>query len=274
MAYHVVREEFKSFAEMLNIINGRPNSEYMRGKKESMERESSGGWYGTKNWTEACTLLGTGYLDVLSDLKKNIAMQNKLNSKFVEMIDRPRPSIGVQGYVPCVPNALRNLPKSMINIDRKPQKRKTLHILYSIGGNCGMSADWFVKAGTALLSAVEIVEKGGIQTKIDLNFFPAKSGEEITFPTITIKNYGERYSVQKVSFPLVHPSMFRRFGFKWLETSPGIKTTYPAYGSEVPYNTMKEALEIKDPKTYFISTRWISDHKNSVEEILKMFEVI
>ena len=70
MAYHVVREEFKSFADMLNIINGRPNSRYMNGKNESMEKESGRGWYGTKNWTEACTMLGTGYLDILGDSKR------------------------------------------------------------------------------------------------------------------------------------------------------------------------------------------------------------
>ena len=162
----------------------------------------------------------------------------------------------------------------MINMDRKPQKRKTLHILYSIDGNGGRPTEYFAKAGAALLSAIEIVEKGGIQTKIDLNFMAIVNSTETIFPTICIKNYGERYSVQKISFPIAHPSMLRRFGFKWLETSPDILNSYPNYGQAVAYEELEKALNISDPKTYLINTDWIDRNNYSVEQILKKFEVI
>lgn len=268
----VIYEEFRNFDQLLSILNSRPNNQYMVNDHES--RTNSKDFSGTANWEEACQMLATGYLDVIRKLKKNIAQQNKLNSKFVEEIDRPRPYIGVQGYCPCVPNAIRNIPQSMINIDRKPMKRKTLHILYSFGGSCMETTDWFINAGTALLSAVDIIEKGGIQTKIDLNFFPSFEGDEMTFPTICIKNYGERYSVQKISFPLVHPSIFRRIGFKWLETSPDISRRFYNYGRSPQYDKLEEALDIQDPATYLISTYWINEHDCSVEQILKKFEVI
>ena len=60
-------------------------------------------WFGTKSYAQACEMLGTGYLDVVKRLQKNVAAAKKLNSKFYAEIDRPRPYIGVQGYCPCVP---------------------------------------------------------------------------------------------------------------------------------------------------------------------------
>ena len=268
----VIYEEFRSFDHLLSTLASRPNNKYM--SREHASQKDDYEWTGTRSYSHACEMLGTGYLDVVKKLQKNVAAANKLNSKFYANIDRPRPYIGVQGYCPCVPNAIRNIPQSMINIDRKPMKRKTLHILYSISGSCMRDTDWFIKCGTALLSAIDIIERAGIQTRIDLNFFSSSSEGQYPFPTIRIKEYGERYSVQKISFPLVHPSMFRRIGFKWLETSPGVDHHYDAYGHPPSYNEMEEVLHIEDPATYLITTDWIDGHGFSVEEILKKFEVI
>lgn len=268
----VIREEFRSFDQLLTTLASRPNNKHMRNDHSSQNDDEK--WFGTKSYAQACEMLGTGYLDVVKRLQKNVAAANKLNSKFYAEIERPRPYIGVQGYCPCVPNAIRNIPQSMINIDRKPMKRKTLHILYSISGSCMRDTEWFIKCGTALLSAIDIIERAGIQTRIDLNFFSSTSDGQYPFPTIRIKEYGERYSVQKISFPLVHPSMFRRIGFKWLETSPEVDNSYPGYGHPPSYAEMEGVLKIQDPATYLITTDWIDDHSFSVEEILKKFEVI
>lgn len=268
----VIYEEFRSFDHLLSTLAARPNNQYMQDEHASQKHDTS--WTGTKSYKQACDMLGIGYIEVISKLKKNVEAAKKLNSKFYSELERPRPQIAVQGYVPCVPAALQNLPKSMVNVDRKPMKRKTLHILYSVSGSANRPSDWFVKCGSALLSAIDIIERGGIQTKIDLNFFSSRDGDEYPFPTICIKNYGERYSLQKISFPIAHPSMFRRIGFKWLETSPDIGRHYWAYGCPPSYSEMERVLNIKDPATYLITTDWIDGHNFSVEEILKKFEVV
>lgn len=272
MATRIVREEFHSIYQLMHTLESRQNNSYM--KNENQSKEGSKSFTGTQSWNSAIKMLGTGYLEVIPNLQKNIEIQNKINAKYSEAIEKAVPKIRMQGYVPCVPNAIRGIPQSMISVDKKPMKRKTLHILYSVGANCGTETEWFVKAGTALLSAIDIIEKGGVQTKIDLNFFPALEKDEITFPTVTIKNYGERYSVQKISFPLVHPSMFRRIGFRWLETTPEIKQRYYAYGTSPSHDTLEQEIKINDPATYLISAKWIHSNNCSVEEILKKFEVI
>ena len=272
MATRVVYENFRSFGEMLSIINSRPNGPHMTNEHASQKKDKK--WTGTESYKQACDMLPIGYLEVLKKMEKNIEQQNKLNAKFVAEIERPLPQNDIYGYIPCVPAAIQGLPKSMVNINRKPMKRKTLHVLYSIAGTCDKDTDWFIKSGTALLSAIDIVERGGIQTKIDLNFFGGVDDDQYTFPTITIKNYGERYSPQKISFPLVHPSMFRRIGFKWLETNPDIDHHFWAYGRTPAYDDLAKALDIKDPATYLITTSWIAGRNFSVEEILRKFEVI
>jgi hypothetical protein len=272
MAMRIVKEEFHSIYQLMHTLSSRPNNSYMKNENDS--KKGSESFTGTKNWEEAIKMLGTGYLEVIPKLQKNIGIQNKINAKYSAAIEKAVPKIRMQGYVPCVPNAIRGIPQSMISVDKKPMKRKTLHILYSVGANCSTETDWFVKAGTALLSAIDIIEKGGVQTKIDLNFFPSVENSEITFPTVTIKNYGERYSVQKISFPLAHPSMFRRIGFRWLETTPEIKQKYFGYGSSPSHEKLEEEIKINDPATYLISAKWIHSHNCSVEEILKKFGVI
>lgn len=208
-------------------------------------------------------------------LRTDVKQKDKIQSKYQQITNHPIPHTAVIGFIPNVPNAIRNLPNSMISVDRKPQKRKTLQILYSMHGHCGRSQEYFSKSGAALLSAVNLIEKSGIQTKIDLAFMTAESGDEICFPTICIKNFGERYSFQKVSFPLVHPSMFRRIGFKWLETTPDITAHgfCHGYGRPPEYSEVLEAVG-KRKDTYYIDSAWINNHDCSVEEILKYFEVI
>ena len=126
-----------------------------------------------------------------------------------------------------MPNAILNLPDSMINIERHPQKQKTLDIIYSMGANCGEDAQLFIDAGVVLLTAIKILEINRISVRLKVGFmlgtedYSGKSGE-ITCPTVLVKDYGQRADLQKLCFPLAHPSMFRRFGFKWLETTPGI----------------------------------------------------
>lgn len=272
--YRVIKEEFKTISQLLETMNRRENNKIMRAEHAS--RDGSKEFCGTASWTEAINMLPIGYLAVMNKLKSNMAVQKKLNSKFVASIERPTPHNAIVGYIPNVPNAIRNMPDSMISIDRKPMKRKTIHILYSNGGNCGKSTDWFIKAGTALLTAVDIIERGGIQTKIDIAFMTSRAGNEITFPTINIKNYGERFSLQKTSFPLVHPSMFRRIGFKWLETTPEITSSMYScgYGQSPSIETIRKNVSVPS-STYILSAEEINGELEcSVEKILQKLEMI
>jgi len=270
---HVVREDFSSLHQLLDTISKRPNGKCMKGANSSRTGNSS--FTGTANYDEAVKLLSNGYTEILSQLKDDVKAKSKISAKYAADVTHPIPHAAIVGYAPCVPNAILGLPNSMISVDRVPMKRKTLSIIYVTGANAGTEAEYFSKAGAALLSAINIVEKSGIQTQLKLAFFPSEECDEVTFPTVVVKNYGERYSLQKISFPLAHPSMFRRIGFKWLETTPDItKSGYKCgYGRVPTMDRLKESITI-DKNTYLVDIKEIHRNNCDVTEILKKLEVI
>ena len=268
----VVREDFRSLNQLMEVLHKRPNNRCMMSSHSSNRDEPS--FFGTKNYAEAEKMLVNGYLEILGQLKDDVKAKSKISSKFTEDLAHPIPHTAPVGYCPCVPNAIRGLPNSMISVDRKPMKRKTLSILYAMGANCDKSTKYFTEAGAALLSAIDIIEKSGVQTQIKLCFMPVEERNELAFPTVVIKNYGERYSLQKISFPLAHPSMFRRIGFKWLETTPDTKENYSnGYGRSPDYNRVEESVAI-EPNTYLLSAESIQRMGCDVTKILQKLEVI
>lgn len=217
MAYRIIKEHFTSIHQMLSVIESRPNNSVMRNMDES--RTGSKSFTGTKSYGEAKQLFETGYTEILERIKTGVGS----NLKKTQSVNRRTVRTGVVGYAPHVPNVILGLPNSMILTEQKPQKIKTVSIVVGITENCGTAAEEFVKSGIAALSVVNTLEFRGYRVALKVAFWCAEGGEERAWGTITLKDYREHMDIQKLCFPLAHPSMFRRFGFKWLETSPEIQ---------------------------------------------------
>lgn len=269
----VLTEEFEDINSLLRVINSRNNNSVMR--DENSSRTGSENFTGSKSYDESVKLIRTGYVDILKDVKEKLTEITRQNKQFDSGF-RPMPRNNIVGYVPNVPNAIRNIPESMINTNIVPQKRKTLSVVYSIEGNCNETTDFFIKTGTILLAAINTIEKSGVQVKLSVAFMTSQQGNETTCPTVVIKNYGQRFDLQKVCFPLAHPSMLRRIGFKWLETTPQITESGFAYGYgkdpkdlDLLSKTFKEKF---GKNTYFLNTHWIRTNDYSVEKLLNFLD--
>lgn len=268
---HVIREHFDSLGDLISVIEKRPNNRFMRNEHDS--NSGSSDFTGTRNYEEAVSMLKNGYPDPIPEIKSELVKSRMATSKIYRNMPRPMPKNQVVGFIPNVPNALRGIPQSMISIEKENQKRKVISILYSFGSCGGTKQEELVKAGIALVAAINIIELSGIQTKLLLGFMPSKESSEIVFPTVKIKDFGERFNLQKICFPMIHPSMFRRIGFKYLETCPECEENFSfGYGRPVGMDTLKENIQEKD--TYVITTDWIREHDFSVEEILKEMDVL
>lgn len=262
---YILREDFSSFTQLLKTLDERPNNHFMR--NEDSSHSNGKDFTGTDSYDEAVDLLVHGYTDKLGDIKRGLLNSKRLTSKMYAKIPHPIPANHVAGFVPNIPNALKGLPESMITLNRLPQKRKTLSVLYNMDGSCGVPAQVFVDAGVALVSAINLIETSGIQVNLRVAFCSSSKNDEVTFPTLLVKSFGERFNLQKICFPLIHPSMFRRLGFKYLETSPFSKENYCwGYGRPTELETLRELIQEKD--TYILDTYWIRDHDNSIEEII------
>ena len=166
-----------------------------------------------------------------------------------------------------------NLPASMIH--RKPCQRKirTIKIMYFMEGNCWMDKNMFKKAGIILLAAIEIIEKQRINIKLEVGCCAGFGETEIIGCVIKLKNYHERTNIQKLCFPLAHPSFFRRFGFKFIETFPALSDRSFRYG----YGHSMELDQIKrcytfEPNTVILNTLFINWKLNN--NVNKLIEYI
>lgn len=269
---NVYTEEFPSVSNLLKTLDCRkPNIVFKEESCLSSEDiESKGGtWYCTCDYDDAKKLITFGYKEHLDKIKQQMRITSKKYNKF-QVVNKNVPHSDIVGYIPHVPNAIQNIPNSMINVHKIPQKQKTMHIIYTNSGNCCERSDFFIDAGVAMLTAVNIIEANGIQVKLDLAFVAAEEHCEAAFPTVNLKNYGQRLDLLKICFPITHPSMLRRIGFKWIETNSFIHESSwnIGYGRSVT-NPDDIVKYLKKDDNFVVSNYWIRNHNYDIEELLK-----
>lgn len=253
----VIRENFNSIQEMLNILNKRENNNVMRNEFSSQKKDIPG-WYGTKSYEEAEELITNGYTEILDEIKAGIKFDASENSKII-------PENNVFGYIPNVPNAMMNLPKSMIYSKRIPRKINTIDLVYCPCANGEVISKTYVKNGIKVLNVINSLEKNNIRIRLKVAIKCSECGNEMTLATVTLKNFKEKLNLQKICFPIAHPSMQRRFGFKWLETTPELTDHWWSVGygrTTTNYPETKEIIfglnEIKDLNEEQIINKFIT----------------
>lgn len=264
---NIVKEHFNSINEMISVIESRPNNSVMNGNHSS---ETNGkDFTGSNSMTEAKELFRNGYTEILPKIKTGVSA----NLKRTEIRNRRRVETGVIGYAPHVPNAILGLPNSMILTKQAPQKTKVVSIVVGITENCGTDASEFIKSGIAALGVVNSLELRGYRVNLKVAFYVAKCDNDRAFGTVNVKDYREHLDLQKLCFPLAHPSMFRRLGFKWLETVPGLKASW-AWGYGQQMHDLKFIKEnFLDEKEYFINLRITKENKYDPEKIIEYLNI-
>jgi len=268
MAYKIIKEHFKSIHEMISVIESRPNNKVMADKHSSNTGDYS--FTKTKSMDEAKELFRNGYTEILPKIKTGVSNEFKRT----EVRNRRKVETGVIGYAPHVPNAILGLPNSMILTKAQPQKVKAVSIVVGITENCGTEADEFITSGIAAIGVVNTLELRGYRVNLKVAFWCATGGNERAWGTIDLKDYREHLDLQKLCFPLAHPSMFRRLGFKWLETQPEIQDSgwewgYGSQLSDLDYIKKNFLAE----NEYFINLAITKECKYDPDEIIKRLNI-
>jgi hypothetical protein len=248
----IIFEHFHSLNELIDTMETRPlNSVFSPSKKQSSQKEeydTNGKFTGTKSYEEAMSVIKTGYKEPLEKMKKAILKIGQTNPS-----QRPRTKNDFVGFVPNVPNALMNLPITMINREKQPNKSKNIHLTYSFCGSSDVRTHELIKAGINFISLVNSLEKQGYRVKIDA-LFASSVSKTIAAYTVNLKAYGQQLNLLKLAFPLVHPAMLRRVSFKYMETAPNLKDKdflngygYPL-GHLMNFNGDKERKFLKENK--------------------------
>ena len=222
----LIIERFNGVSEFLNVIAKRPiNSHFWAERMDLASDTKDKKFTMTDNYAESEALMAAGYSEGLADLQKAGAFKVGFSTNETRHI----PHASVVGYAPHVPNAIAGIPQSMIGTTHIQQKSKIVTILYDGAAAACVGADKFVKAGRVLMSLIIKLEMMGYRVQLDILDAFCRSDEK-AFCIMTVKNHRQPINPLKISYLLLHPSFFRRQGFRWLETQPETTYRYPGYG--------------------------------------------
>jgi hypothetical protein len=221
MQNKVVIESFKSLEEYIDVISSRSNNEVFKDKNSSKTNDYD--FTLTDSYEESLILALKGYQQGLEEISavNFIPKHTEKGSRNLQCND-------VVGYAPHVPNAIKGLAQSMITKKPTEQTQKVITILYNSGGSHSTSTDTFLRAGRNLISIINTLEKRGY--RVGLFVMDSFCDNQYCFVIIKIKDYRQPSNLLKMAYPLIHPSFFRRQGFRWLETQPKVADYGLRYG--------------------------------------------
>lgn len=252
----LVFEQFDNLTAFANSLKRETNGVF---SGESLSSETGDkSFTGTKNWDEAMDLFENGWTDKVEEIRKDIVAFEKAKQNDVSY-QKKRPATSVVGFAPHVPNAILGLPNSMIQTERTPMKAKVVRIVYNMCVNCGWDEKDIMKAGLTVLKIAYSMEMKGYRVRVDANPFLANCRNEDTCALVCIKDWRQPIDLKKVAFPLAHPSMFRRLGFRWLETVPELseRSYTSGYGRSLEDDGDRLLREkgVLGENDYFVSVR-------------------
>ena len=239
--FDVMEYDFDSIMEFINYLDNTPTNVDIWGLKELGSNTDDYKFFKTHSLQEAEDLCKYGYhedFDKLIELKVNLEKYIKKTYKKSKQYNY------YVGYAPDVKAYLEGNPLSMFN--RQNHKRKHIDIYYNLAVSCRTTTNQIFNRGVITLCLTEMLEKMGFSVGLHI-FAMAERDGQIHFAKFNLKKAGERINVQKLFFPLCHPSFLRRLVFRLREETPDIKCGW-THGHGFPCDdyTIRQIMDLKE----------------------------
>lgn len=194
---------------------------------------------GTESFEEAVNLFKNGWDDMAKKLTKKLKVtQNQTMCSEVQ-----KTVYDIVGFQCSVPRYLQGIPTSMVNKKLVPIKQKVVTLNKDFTYNAMTSTEDIIEASIKTLEVVKRIEAQGVRVNLNV-IFGITAGNTREIVKIRIKSANERVNISKLAFPLVHPSMFRRLGFRYIEVAPTITNSYKfGYGKPLDGSQLKQYCE-------------------------------
>ncbi|MBQ2910130.1 MAG: hypothetical protein IJE53_04935 [Bacilli bacterium] len=235
--YNVMYYRFDSISEFVDYLKNAPVQHYAFDRLAS--ETGSYGFTQTSSLEEALDLIKFGYhedfeklVQLKLKLEKYIKMSKKRNKQFNDYI----------GFAPDVKAYLEGNPLSMLNKKSEARKKVNVYMNTSFYGNTSKEA--IFNRGAIVLSMIEILENMGFS--VNLHLFEMSTVDTMMhFSDFVLKSENERMNIQKLYFPLCHPSWIRRLNFRLIEVTPDITSSWSnGYGRPSDLSTMKKVIDL------------------------------
>ena len=261
---NLIFDNFSDVFAFRAAIQSRPDN----GKASNDSRTCSRDFAGMP-LDKAYQAMTDGLPEVAERLKRDLT---KFKAQVSGNIPQRRPINYYNGHSPNVPAAIIGLPKSMRKVVKTPSKIKTVTLFYNSSANCNVKASTLEKSGSAVLQLAYWLELNGYRVKFVLTPYLADNDGEKAVCNILLKDFRQPLDILKLSFSITSVSMFRRLGFRWIETVPGLETSWAwGYGRQV--GDKSECLELlrktgqNTDNAYFIM---VKDCENADFDAIKL----
>ena len=226
-------EYYDSVAEFVRTLDTYLSSDVFMGAR-LLSKKGSESFTGTASWEQAQHLLSHGYLDGVNKIIKG-----KGGVKVMSCCNRSRTELAMVGTMPHVPNAIIGLPKAMIRRVKIVKPQKAVSIFYDCSAGGGTSAETLAIGGQNMYALTKYLESTGYRVQLYACAFcqePAEEKREAAV-CIKVKDFKQAVNPLLISYPITHPSFFRRHIFRWIETCPftAYKSYIGTYGRGLKY---------------------------------------
>lgn len=266
---------FDTLAEYDRFLQETPLNEAFEKHPYSLSsKNGTESFCGTKSWEDATIRMTVGDEE---SAKKIEGAKNgeRVNANIRSTYQRPKLQRKVAGFMPCVPAYCAGARKNMFAYKKETKISKTVTIVYNISALAGVPSTAIALAAFKVLKAVLKIEASGTR----VNFYTstlAYSGGQYVGSVVKIKDSGQYFNFLKMAYPMVHPSMQRRQGFRFREVAEGVDSSFVSgYGSTVESSeALKTVIErntkIKDAIFMgFYEVRYDKDEDVILERIKK-----
>lgn len=231
--FDVLYEQYESTHELVKTLSERPLNSAYEGSTP-VQKELRESWHGVSKMSEAHDMLYYGWNKEIEKFKTQI----KINSASLQYKPKQRLVADYVGAAPIVANAIMGIPKAMVGTNYKPKRHKILHLLIDCGVSSMYSPSEILEWGSKIVATINRLEQEGYRCKVEVMYnFGLRSGRTQQVLRFKVKDEGHPIDLQRFTFPMAHPAMFRAVGFNWEETLPGGKALG---GKGQPLNTYND----------------------------------
>lgn len=264
----ILYETFQEFEKMMNAdkVNGRNRD----------SRSGSSSFCGTRNWEHAEELRMYGDRDSAGMINKFSPQLKNIMEKVVK--EKTKNYNDVVGFQPIVPNAIMNLPMSMINQKRVAKKGKIISLYCDMGVYAGIDKDQLAYRGALILSVIDAYEKQGYRVELLTGVSSKGAGNKTYGFVLPIKKSGQPLNLLKTAYYIVNPSFLRRTYFQFCESVPDIGDITSDYGRQRDDSERKKHLqEFIGGDTVVINSEFLpreSNDESTIEKHIKQLTLM
>lgn len=217
--------EFDNLKEFYDYICNTPLNKTFRWCRLSSSETYRQNWHGTKSFEEATNLFKNGWQFGAEELTKKL----KIAETQKDVQTTYKNILSMCGYQAIVPLYLQGVPNNMVNKRIVPIKNKVITINKVLSVSASISSEMMKQESIKCFQIIKKIEQSGIRVNLNLMI---STGHVCA--KIRLKSANEKLNVSKLAFPLVHPSMFRRLYFRFIEVYPTIPAKYRKGYGRIP----------------------------------------